>query len=161
MRRAIDFVTASQPHADADVSLPCAVADDAPVRHKRRRSNDEPATPLASYVRTGRFEILVADPRPIDVNSQSLTFDEAAHAHMQADMGRCATFEAALRASADSKTVLEIGTGPSALLALSAARAGASRVYAVEADPASAAAARRHLAQSAHREKFMAVGSWN
>ena len=81
----------------------------------------EPTAPLERYVRTGRFEILVADPRPTDIFSQSLSFSVATHDHMQADAGRCAAFGEALKAHAAGKVVLEIGTGPSALLAVMAA----------------------------------------
>ena len=114
---------------------------------KRARLSSSPTARLTSYITTGRYEILVTDPRPVDVVSQSLTFNTTTHEHMQADGIRCGAFADALSLHARGKTVLEIGTGPFVLLALAAARAGATRVYAVEGDPASAAAARRRLSQ--------------
>ena len=52
-----------------------------------------------------------------------------------------ATFAAGVAARAPGRAVLDLGTGPDAVWALVAARAGASRVYAVEGDPRAAAAA--------------------
>lgn len=66
---------------------------------------------------------------------------------MRDDAPRTAGFEAAIRRSlaargAGQATVLDIGTGPFALLAIMAARAGARHVYAVEKNPAAASLAR-------------------
>ena len=131
--RTVEFVAASSP-------APRGCEEE----HKRTRTSGQPEDVvrppcrLAHYVRTGRFAVLVADPRHADIFSQSLTFDLATHGHMQADMSRCAAFSDALLTHAAGKVVLEIGTGPAALLAVLAARAGAARVYAVESDAASA-----------------------
>jgi len=140
--RTVEFVAASSPP-------PRGCEEE----HKRKRTSGQPEDVvrppcrLARYVRTGRFPVLVADPRHSDIFSQSLTFDLATHGHMQADVSRCAAFSDALLTHAAGKVVLEIGTGPAALLAIMAARAGAARVYAVESDAASAEAARQHIAQ--------------
>ena len=73
--------------------------------------------------------------------SMSVPFDTYNHACMRDDGARTLTYEAAIRARLDGHwgklSVLDLGTGPFALLALFAARAGARVVYAVEADPAS------------------------
>eukprot|EP00663_Eupelagonemidae_sp_cell21sb_P007592 gene7592-2398_t len=50
----------------------------------------------------------------------------------QTRVGACA---AGIGAVAKGKVVLDIGTGPYAVLAILAAEAGAQRVYAVEQDP--------------------------
>ena len=134
-RRSIEFVAAAQ--------SPVADAESGGDVKRARAPSREPA--LARYVRTGRFEILVADPRAIDIFSQSLTFDAATHTNMQEDRARCAAFAEALGAHAAGKVVLDVGTGPSALLAIMAAQAGATRVYAVEADATSADSARRRI----------------
>jgi len=61
-------------------------------------------------------------------------YDLAAYGVMMADHGRVSAYARALEARVTpSSIVLDIGTGPG-ILALLACRAGASRVYAVEAD---------------------------
>jgi len=67
-----------------------------------------------------------------------LRFDEVNHEWMRDDQRRTPLYYAAIRkrlAAADAPlVVLDLGTGPYALLALEAARAGAQKVYAIEAD---------------------------
>lgn len=67
------------------------------------------------------------------------------HARMLRDHARNAAYARAIAAAAPGRRVLDIGTG-SGLLALLAARAGASHVYACEADPALAATAAQIVA---------------
>ena len=67
------------------------------------------------------------------------------HAVMLADDPRNAAYSAAIAAAAPGRVVLDIGTG-SGLLAMIAARAGAERVVACEANPVVAEAARRIVA---------------
>ena len=67
------------------------------------------------------------------------------HAAMLHDNRRNAAYRMALAAAAPGKVVLDIGTG-SGLLAMIAARAGAERVVACEANPVVAEAARRIVA---------------
>eukprot|EP00967_Tisochrysis_lutea_P150402 scaffold290973_cov36-Tisochrysis_lutea.AAC.1 len=80
-------------------------------------------------------------------------FDLRGYEAMRDDERRTSAFVEAIqrqlglsRAAGRGSVVLEIGTGPFALLALAAARAGASRVYAVEANAAVAASARAAVA---------------
>jgi protein arginine N-methyltransferase 1 len=54
----------------------------------------------------------------------------------------------AVRAVAHGKVVVDIGTGRDALWAIEAARAGAKRVYAIEADPAAAVGAIEAVAEA-------------
>lgn len=67
------------------------------------------------------------------------------HASMLRDGPRNAAYRAAIEATARGRVVLDIGTG-SGLLAMMAARAGAERVVACEANPLVAEAARRIVA---------------
>lgn len=67
------------------------------------------------------------------------------HAAMLRDTPRNAAYRAAIEAAAPGRVVLDIGTG-SGLLAMIAARAGAERVVACEANPVVAEAARRVVA---------------
>lgn len=80
-------------------------------------------------------------------DSAFITFDRARYDGMVRDMSRTPVFaeaiQRALRGREGELTVLDIGTGPDALLALVAARAGAKKVYAVEAVPEVARAARQ------------------
>jgi hypothetical protein len=78
-----------------------------------------------------------------------LTFTEASYAAMRDDHNRTHKFAQAIKQRLQDpavSTVLDIGTGPYALLALFAARAGAKRVYAVEANPLAAQQAREAVA---------------
>ena len=74
-------------------------------------------------------------------------FDHANHKQMRDDHRRTPLYYTAIRSrlqktGGEQLTVLDLGTGPFALLALEAARCGAKKVYAIEADPLSAAKAR-------------------
>ena len=68
-----------------------------------------------------------------------IAFDEGAYKSMRDDERRTPLFQRAIEKRFDGKqgelVVLDIGTGPEALLALMAARAGARKVYAIEANP--------------------------
>ena len=72
--------------------------------------------------------------------------------HMRDDTRRTPLYYAAIRkrlAEADEPlTVLDLGTGALALLALEAARAGAKKVYAIEHEPVSAKLARAAIAEA-------------
>ena len=73
-------------------------------------------------------------------------FGESAYVAMRDDVGRTDGFERAIRERLETSrrgaVVLDLGTGPFALLALMAARHGARKVYAIEGDAAAARAAR-------------------
>eukprot|EP00966_Prymnesium_polylepis_P312746 7226942-Prymnesium_polylepis.1 len=76
-----------------------------------------------------------------------ITFDEGAYKAMVDDEARTPLFEKAIQKRLQGRegelVVLDIGTGPFAILALIAARAGAKKVYAIEASPQAAALARK------------------
>ena len=79
------------------------------------------------------------------VEKSFIAFDEGAYAAMRDDEGRTPLLAQAIKdrlAGTDDQTVLDVGTGPYALLALIAARAGAKKVYAIEASPEAAKRAR-------------------
>ena len=77
-------------------------------------------------------------------------FSDGEYEAMRDDQLRTSLFAEAIRRRLDGHTgeytVLDIGTGPFALLALFAARAGAQRVFAVEANPLVAERARKAIA---------------
>uniref|UniRef100_A0A7S1ITE0 Protein arginine N-methyltransferase n=1 Tax=Eutreptiella gymnastica TaxID=73025 RepID=A0A7S1ITE0_9EUGL len=58
--------------------------------------------------------------------------DISLHERMRDDVIRCNAYQHAIHLETPGKVVLDIGTGPFALLALMCARAGATRVYAME-----------------------------
>ena len=79
-----------------------------------------------------------------------IQFDEGAYAAMRDDEKRTPLFERAIQqrlaaAPPNTLTVLDLGTGPFALLALVAARAGAKKVYTIEANKEAANRAREAL----------------
>ena len=76
-----------------------------------------------------------------------ISFADEAYAAMRDDESRTPQFAAAIKARLDEApantlTVLDIGTGPHAVLALLAARSGARKVYAIEASDVAARRAR-------------------
>ena len=83
-------------------------------------------------------------------DSSFIAFDEGAYAAMRDDERRTPLFEKAIQrrlaqAPKGTLTVLDLGTGPYALLALAAARAGAKKVYTIEANAEAAKRARAVL----------------
>ena len=74
-------------------------------------------------------------------------YTERLYAEMRDDAKRTSAYEDALRHLAAGRVVLDLGTGGLALLAVMAARAGASRVYALESNAEACEAARRTVAE--------------
>lgn len=88
-------------------------------------------------------------PRPAtmhDPQAQCERYSDETYARMRDDEERTSAYEAAIKAQAPGRVCLDIGTGALALLALTAARAGARHVYAIEANAAAARAARAAVA---------------
>ena len=89
----------------------------------------------------------------VDGAAAFVSFTEEMYEAMLHDDARTSAFGLAIsrrvRAHAGGCVVLDLGTGPFAVLALFAARAGASKVFAVEANPEAAAKARALIASSA------------
>jgi len=79
-------------------------------------------------------------------------FNEDSYGAMRDDVKRTPTFIKAIRqrlvGQEGKATVLDIGTGPFALFALVAARAGAKKVYAIEANPEAVARAKAFVAKA-------------
>mmetsp|Transcript_39800 Transcript_39800/g.89135 ORF Transcript_39800/g.89135 Transcript_39800/m.89135 type:complete len:169 (+) Transcript_39800:67-573(+) len=80
----------------------------------------------------------------ISPDKSFIAFDDSAYRAMRDDQSRTPLFQEAItrRLSSEACTVLDVGTGPFALLAIMAARAGATKVYACEANPEAAKRAR-------------------
>ena len=74
------------------------------------------------------------DPSAGDAKRFMDSYTPAVYEKMRDDVARTSAYEHALRSLAPNMTVLDIGTGGLALLAISAAKAGARRVYAIEAN---------------------------
>lgn len=81
-----------------------------------------------------------------------ISFEEQAYEVMRDDEWRTSQFIRAIEQRLDGKDgkpiVLDISTGPFALLALAAARAGAKHVHAIEVNPKAAAAAAEAIKQA-------------
>lgn len=84
-------------------------------------------------------------------NNKFVSFDPSAYKAMKDDQSRTPLFEQAIRqrlksspdgAPASQQIVLDLGTGPFCLFAISAAQAGAGKVYAIEANADAARSAR-------------------
>lgn len=91
----------------------------------------------------------VATDGKLGANENFTAFSADAYKSMAGDQSRTPPYEQAIKerlAGTTGKVVLDIGTGPFALLALIAARAGAAVVYAVEANAQAAALAREAVA---------------
>ncbi|GAA2778312.1 methyltransferase domain-containing protein [Crossiella cryophila] len=84
-------------------------------------------------------------------------YDDFAYGKMLDDQARMARYAEAVRRYAPGRTVLDIGTGRDAVWALAAARAGASRVWAVEVIPESAATAREVIAAAGFADRITVV----
>lgn len=95
---------------------------------------DTTVTPLAASWTDGNEEFdLEAYERMADDDTRTSWFREAIHRRLEGTTDR---------------VVVDIGTGPFCILAFHAARAGARRVFAVEADPLVAEMARQTLADA-------------
>ena len=89
-----------------------------------------------------------------------ISFDEGAYASMRDDASRTPAFEKAIKerlAGTDDKVVLDLGTGPFALLAIIAARAGARKVYAIEAQPEAARRARQVIKEAGLADRIEVI----
>jgi len=96
--------------------------------------------------------------RLFDGTRITTSFSQKAYEAMRDDEARVRSFEEAIRARVAGApghvTMLEIGTGPFALLALFAAYHGVRRVFAVEANPEAAARARECVRRSEFHDRI-------
>jgi SAM-dependent methyltransferase len=84
-------------------------------------------------------------------DSSFIQFNADAYKSMVEDERRTPMFEKAIRqrlAGTSDQVVVDLGTGPFAVLAIIAARAGAKKVYAIEASPKAAKLAREAVRQA-------------
>ncbi len=114
--------------------------------------NDGKGAAALEMVRKARAER--PDDRLMDAITQMVMTGGVPNFHdsMLRDSARNAAYAQAIAAAAPGRRVLDIGTG-SGLLAMMAARAGASHVYACEANPMLAATAREIVAANGLTDK--------
>ena len=90
----------------------------------------------------------------LNANNNFVSFDATAYKAMKDDPTRTPLFKAAiirqLGTDPESKTVLDLGTGPFALFAIMAAQVGAGKVYAMEADPQAAQSAQQAITKAGY-----------
>lgn len=84
-------------------------------------------------------------------------YDEIMYWIMSNDVSRTSLYEDAIRALAPGKVVLDIGTGADMNWALAAARAGATRVYAIEELDSTFEEAKQRLAELPERDRVVLV----
>ncbi|MFF5079114.1 50S ribosomal protein L11 methyltransferase [Actinoplanes sp. NPDC000266] len=87
-------------------------------------------------------------------------YDDAVYDGLAAEDSRWRAYAEALRVAAPGRVVLDVGTGRDALWALVAARAGARHVYAIEASPAAAAAARAAVESSGFADRITVLSGF-
>ncbi|KAL1511045.1 hypothetical protein AB1Y20_005870 [Prymnesium parvum] len=80
---------------------------------------------------------------------------------MRDDTARTASYRRAIVAAAAGRVVVDIGTGALALLAIIAAEAGAKHVYAIEVQPAAAAAARIAVAAAGLSHRISVIEAFS
>jgi SAM-dependent methyltransferase len=88
-------------------------------------------------------------------------YSDATYAKMRDDQERTSAYTSAIEVMAPGRVCLDIGTGSLALLALIAARSGAKHVYAIEANPAAAAAAREAVLAAGMEEVVTIVEGYS
>lgn len=137
---------------DASLTLAASLCTSNGIRSDAVYADDTTATIIssvpivASWSATSGLNITSSNNN----NNARVRFDPSAYAAMRDDVTRTPLFEKAIQRriqrlqqqQQQSITVIDVGTGPFALFAVVAARAGATRVYALESDPAVAAQAR-------------------
>lgn len=144
-----------QPSTSLDISGSLNSLPQTPPQIRRR---DALLAPTAAATAFGLLlpQRGVAAPVPRDYSLlwaadslQSTDFDPENYAAMRDDEDRTSKFEKAIARRLAHKpnemVVLDVGTGPFALLAIAAAKAGAKKVYAVEATPEVAELARNEI----------------
>src|SRR5207247_7755553 len=89
--------------------------------------------------------------------AEYFVYDELAYHAMTSDERRNDAYRAAMANSVAGKVVLEVGTGPEALLSRFCAEAGARKVYAVELLPDSYEPARRKVRQLALDDRIEVI----
>lgn len=126
--------------ANAAKNSPAAVISGLPDMTKEKKKKTKSLE--ASWTATDGFK-----------EEEIITFDLAAYTAMKDDEARTPLFEKAIQRRLAKEppgtlTMLDIGTGPFALFALAAARAGAKKVYAVESRPEAARRARNVIKEA-------------
>lgn len=95
------------------------------------------------------------------VDSKFVSFDKSAYQAMMKDQSRTPLFEHAIinrlksaPGGPESQTVVDLGTGPFALFAVIAAKAGAGKVYAIEASADAAKSARDTIKKLGYEDQI-------
>eukprot|EP00579_Thalassiosira_antarctica_P032295 CAMPEP_0201998996 /NCGR_PEP_ID=MMETSP0905-20130828/5665_1 /ASSEMBLY_ACC=CAM_ASM_000554 /TAXON_ID=420261 /ORGANISM="Thalassiosira antarctica, Strain CCMP982" /LENGTH=416 /DNA_ID=CAMNT_0048555109 /DNA_START=17 /DNA_END=1264 /DNA_ORIENTATION=+ len=96
----------------------------------------------------------------LESEKKFVSFDKSAYDAMVNDKSRTPLFEQAIinrlkSAEPDSQVVLDLGTGPGAFFAVTAAKNGAKKVYAIEASKEAAASARDTVKKLGYEEKII------
>lgn len=95
----------------------------------------------------------------LDEEKKFVTFDKSAYQAMTLDLSRTPQFTQAIvsrlkSGEPNSQVVLDLGTGPFAVFAVTAAKNGAKQVYAIEASKEAAASAREEVKKQKLEDKI-------
>jgi protein arginine N-methyltransferase 1 len=100
----------------------------------------QPLTWFFNYLKRKKFAVALVREHLSDRGLADWMYES-----MELDHFRNQAYEDVIRTTVSGKVVLEVGTGRKALWAACCARAGATRIYAIEANRRACRAARRHL----------------
>jgi predicted RNA methylase/acyl carrier protein len=112
---------------------------------------------LVAYVVPGANALPPREPEFWPSLGGYQVYDDLLYDLMSADAQRNAAFSAAFSRHARDRVVLDLGTGPHALLARLAVSAGARKVYAVEVLPEAAAKARAAVAAAGLADRITVI----
>ncbi|MBU6350099.1 MAG: amino acid adenylation domain-containing protein [Chloroflexi bacterium] len=100
---------------------------------------------------------LPAQPELWPSVAEYYVYDDLLYYAMTHDLRRNQSYQVAMQQLVQGKTVVEVGTGQDAVLAILCAQAGAQKIYAIERDAAAAQSARARIQQRGLTEQITVV----
>ena len=150
------FLTTCLPSPHDDVAN--AAADNSDGSDDTTSSSSSPPLPKTTPI-SAQWNSIDGLNSLEESNNKFVSFDKSAYQAMLKDQSRTPLFEQAIinrlkSSEPDTQIVLDLGTGPFALFAVMAAKAGAKHVYAIEASKEAAAAARETISKLGYDDKI-------
>jgi SAM-dependent methyltransferase len=147
-----DLLSATATFATAAMALSSSPLSAKAASEAATAAADITSTPLPSVSFGSKWSAVDGLNRLAD--SKLVGFDMSAYQAMKNDPSRTPLFQQAIQerlgVNPETQTVLDLGTGPFALFAIMAAECGAGKVYAMEASPDAAAAARAFVKKTGY-----------
>ena len=116
-----------------------------------------PLTRLFNHFQRTGFILAVVRPQ-LSARETTQWYPDWIYEVMETDEIRNRAYRAAIRGVVENKTVLELGTGRKALWATACARAGARKVYAIEANPKAYESSLKYLRDNGIRNVELLLG---